>query len=201
MNTPVLAGCRGLALAAMIALWIGLALAGEPAREALHWSRSGIAAGEHWRWLTAHLVHLDLAHALLNAAGLALVWVLFCDLYSIRRWLLVAACGIVTIDVGLWWLSDVRWYVGASGVLNTLAAAGIVREIIDGDRMAWVVGAAGLGKLVYENLAGPLPFLASDHPVVLEAHLFGALAGMVCGLLMPRSDVPSAPRPTEAAGA
>lgn len=201
MNTPVLAGRRGLALAAMIALWIGLALAGEPAREALHWSRSGIAAGEHWRWLTAHLVHLDLAHALLNAAGLALVWVLFCDLYSIRRWLLVAACGIVTIDVGLWWLSDVRWYVGASGVLNTLAAAGIVREIIDGDRMAWVVGAAGLGKLVYENLAGPLPFLASDHPVVLEAHLFGALAGMVCGLLMPRSDVPSAPRPTEAAGA
>ena len=201
MNTPFLAGRRGLALAAMIALWIGLALAGEPAREALHWSRSGIAAGEHWRWLTAHLVHLDLAHALLNAAGLALVWVLFCDLYSIRRWLLVAACGIVTIDVGLWWLSDVRWYVGASGVLNTLAAAGIVREIIDGDCMAWVVGAAGLGKLVYENLTGPLPFLASDHPVVLEAHLFGALAGMVCGLLMPRSDVPSAPRPTEAAGA
>jgi len=201
MNTPVLAGRRGLALAAMIALWIGLALAGEPAREALHWSRSGVAAGEHWRWLTAHLVHLDLAHALLNAAGLALVWVLFCDLYSIRRWLLVAACGIVTIDVGLWWLSDVRWYVGASGVLNTLAAAGIVREIIDGDRMAWFVGAAGLTKLVYENLAGPLPFLASDHPIVLEAHLFGALAGMVCGLLMQRTDVPSAPRTSEAAGA
>jgi hypothetical protein len=98
-------------------------------------------------------------------------------------------------------LSDIRWYVGASGVLNTLAAAGIVREIIDGDRMAWVVGAAGLGKLVYENLAGPLPFLASDHPVVLEAHLFGALAGMVCGLLMPRSDAPSASRPSEVAGA
>ena len=201
MIAAALDGRRGLALAAVIALWIGLAFVGEPAREALHWSRSGIAAGEHWRWLTAHLVHLDLAHAVLNAAGLALLWVLFFDLYSVRRWLLVAACGIVTIDVGLWWLSDVRWYVGASGVLNTLAAAGIVREIIDGDRMAWVVGAAGLGKLVYENLAGPLKFLASDHPVVLEAHLFGALAGMVCGLLMPRSDAPSAPRPPETAGA
>jgi membrane associated rhomboid family serine protease len=76
-----------------------------------------------------------------------------------------------------------------------------VREIIDGDRMAWFVGAAGLTKLVYENLAGPLPFLASDHPIVLEAHLFGALAGMVCGLLMQRTDVPSAPRTSEAAGA
>jgi rhomboid family GlyGly-CTERM serine protease len=201
MIATALAGRRGLALAAMIALWIGLAFVGEPGREVLHWSRSGIAAGEHWRWLTAHLVHLDLAHAVLNAAGLALVWVLFFDLYSVRRWLLVAACGIVTIDVGLWWLSDIRWYVGASGVLNTLAAAGIVREIIDGDRMAWFVGAAGLTKLVYENLAGPLPFLASDHPIVLEAHLFGALAGMVCGLLMQRTDVPSAPRTSEAAGA
>ena len=90
MIATALAGRRGLALAAMIALWIGLAFVGEPAREALHWSRSGIAAGEHWRWLTAHLVHLDLAHAVLNAAGLALVWVLFFDLYSVRRWLLVA---------------------------------------------------------------------------------------------------------------
>ena len=85
MIATALAGRRGLALAAMIALWIGLAFVGEPAREALHWSRSGIAAGEHWRWLTAHLVHLDLAHAVLNAAGLALVWVLFFDLYSVQQ--------------------------------------------------------------------------------------------------------------------
>jgi rhomboid family GlyGly-CTERM serine protease len=201
-------GRRGAVLLALCLLLIGLALVGDAAGEALRWSRTAIARGEHWRWVTGHLVHLDLAHAALNAAGLVLVWALFSGTYSGRRWLLIAACGIVTIDAGLWWLSDVTWYVGLSGVLNALAAAGIVREIIHGDRMAWLVGSLGLAKLVYENVAGPMPFLATDSPVVLDAHLFGALAGMTCGLML-RSDVPpvmppdlpSAPRPSETAGA
>jgi rhomboid family GlyGly-CTERM serine protease len=187
-----LGGLRGGVLLALCAALVGLALLGEPAREALQWSRAGIARGEHWRWVTAHLVHLDLAHALLNAAGLVSVWVLFSDTYTARRWLLIAVCGVVAIDVGLGWLSDIRWYVGLSGLLNTLAAAGIVRAMIEGDRMAWVVGLLGLAKLVYENVAGPLPLLASDQPVVLDAHLFGALAGMICGLLLHRDRRPAA---------
>jgi rhomboid family GlyGly-CTERM serine protease len=193
-------GRYGIVLLALCTLLVGLALIGDPAREALHWSRAAIARGEHWRWLTGHLVHLDLVHATLNAGGLALVWMLFRDVYTARRWLLVASAGLVSIDAGLWWLSDIAWYVGLSGLLNTVAAAGIVRAIIDGDRIAWIVGTLGLAKLVHENVAGPMPFLAGDSPVVLEAHLFGALAGMTCGLLL-RSDAVSAPRADEAAGA
>ncbi|MFO0512729.1 MAG: hypothetical protein ACK51K_18935, partial [Gammaproteobacteria bacterium] len=68
----------------------------------------------------------------------------------------------------------------------------IVREIIDGDRMAWVVGLLGLAKLVSENVSGPMPFMQPDIPVVLDAHLYGALVGMVCGLLLRRS-APIAP--------
>lgn len=179
-------GAWGIALAAACAAILLLAQGGEALEQALRWSRSGLAAGEHWRWLTGHFVHLDLAHAALNAAGLALVWVLFARVYSPRRWLAIVALGIAGIDLGLWWLSDIEWYVGLSGVLNTLAAAGIVREIIDGDRMAWVVGLLGLAKLVSENLSGPMPFLQSGIPVVLDAHLFGALVGMCCGLLLRR---------------
>jgi rhomboid family GlyGly-CTERM serine protease len=190
-------GAWGIALAVACAAILLLAQGGEALEQALRWSRSGLAAGEHWRWLTGHFVHLDLAHAALNAAGLALVWVLFARVYSPRRWLAIIALGIAGIDLGLWWLSDIEWYVGLSGVLNTLAAAGIVREIIDGDRMAWVVGLLGLAKLVSENLSGPMPFLQSGIPVVLDAHLFGALVGMVCGLVMRRS----APVATQTAGA
>ena len=190
-------GAWGIALAVACAAILLLAQGGEALEQALRWSRSGLAAGEHWRWLTGHFVHLDLAHAALNAAGLALVWVLFARVYSPRRWLAIVALGIAGIDLGLWWLSDIEWYVGLSGVLNTLAAAGIVREIIDGDRMAWVVGLLGLAKLVSENLSGPMPFLQSGIPVVLDAHLFGALVGMVCGLVMRRS----APVATQTAGA
>lgn len=179
-------GIRGPVLLVVCVSMLGLAAVGGPAREALRWSRTAIAEGEHWRWLTGHLVHLDGVHALLNAAGLVLVWVLFADTWTAKRWALILVAGLVTIGAGLWWLSDIRWYVGLSGLLNTVAAAGIVRAILDGERMAWVVGALGLAKLVYENLAGPMPFLAGEQPVVLDAHLFGALAGMVCGLLLPR---------------
>lgn len=180
-------GAWGIALLVTCAAMLLLALGGEAVQQALRWSRSALTAGEHWRWVTGHFVHLDLAHALLNAAGLALVWALFARVYTPRRWLLIVVLGIAGIDLGLWWLSDIEWYVGLSGLLNTLAAAGIVREIIDGDRMAWVVGLLGLAKLVSENLAGPMPFLQPDIPVVLDAHLYGALVGMVCGLLLRRS--------------
>lgn len=190
-------GARGIALLAACAAILLPALGGGPLREALRWSRSGIAAGEHWRWVTGHLVHLDLAHAALNAAGLVLVWLLFARVYAPSRWLAIAALGIAGIDLGLWWLSDIEWYVGLSGLLNTLAAAGIVREIIDGDRMAWVVGLLGLAKLVAENISGPMPFMQPGIPVVLDAHLFGALVGMVCGLALRRS----APVAAQAAGA
>ena len=190
-------GAWGLALLVACALLLALALGGEPLQQALRWSRTGIAAGEHWRWFTGHFVHLDLAHAALNAAGLALVWALFARVWSPRRWLLIAALSLAGIDLGLWWLSDIEWYVGLSGLLNTLAAAGIVREIVDGDRMAWLIGALGLAKLVSENLSGPMPFMQPGIPVVLDAHLYGALVGMVCGLLMRRS----APAATQAAGA
>lgn len=180
-------GAWGIALLVACAGVLLLALGGEVVQQALRWSRGGIAAGEQWRWVTGHLVHLDIAHAALNAAGLALVWALFARVWSPRRWLLIAVLGIAGIDLGLWWLSDIEWYVGLSGLLNTLAAAGIVREIIDGDRMAWVVGLLGLAKLVSENLSGPMPFLQPDIPVVLDAHLYGALVGMVCGLVLRRS--------------
>jgi membrane associated rhomboid family serine protease len=173
-------GAWGIALAVACAAILLLAQGGEALEQALRWSRSGLAAGEHWRWLTGHFVHLDLAHAALNAAGLALVWVLFARVYSPRRWLAIVALGIAGIDLGLWWLSDIEWYVGLSG-----------------DRMAWVVGLLGLAKLVSENLSGPMPFLQAGIPVVLDAHLFGALVGMVCGLVMRRS----APVATQTAGA
>ena len=190
-------GAWGLALLIACAAILLLALGGEALQQSLRWSRSGLAAGEHWRWITGHFVHLDLAHAALNAAGLALVWALFARVWSPRRWLLIVVLGIAGIDLGLWWLSDIEWYVGLSGLLNTLAAAGIVREIIDGDRMAWVVGLLGLAKLVSENLSGPMPFMQSDIPVVLDAHLYGALVGMVCGLVLRRST----PVATQTAGA
>ena len=43
----------------MLALILGLALAGEAPRELLRWDRAGIADFELWRLVSGHFVHLD----------------------------------------------------------------------------------------------------------------------------------------------
>ena len=64
--------CWGMA--ALVGLCaIVLELGGDPAREVLAYTREGVAAGELWRLLTGHLVHLGWTHMWLNLAGIALV--------------------------------------------------------------------------------------------------------------------------------
>src|SRR5688572_31528312 len=67
----------GLALLAACALLLLPEWGGEAARVALRYERIALAAGEWWRLLSAHVVHLDLEHAVLNALGLVLMWALF----------------------------------------------------------------------------------------------------------------------------
>ena len=103
-------------------------------RLALRWSRPDLAAGEAWRLVTGHLVHLDLEHALLNVAGLLLVWALFSRVFTAGQWALTLLAGVVAIDLGLWVVNvELQWYVGASGLLHTAMAAGIVRQMLARD--------------------------------------------------------------------
>ena len=183
-------GSRGTWALLLSALVIGLALAGDPLQRALRWDRAALASGEAWRWVSGHVVHLDLAHALLNVAGMLLVWALFARLFTALQWGVIVAAGIAAIDLGLWFINvDLHWYVGASGVLHAAMAAGIVRRMIERDAIAWVLGVVGVAKLVYEHVSGAMPFTASGALVVTDAHLYGAVAGMACGLLFGRSRV------------
>jgi rhomboid family GlyGly-CTERM serine protease len=190
---------RGLAALAVSIGLIGLAALGEQPRLALRWSRADIAAGEAWRLATGHLVHLDLEHALLNVAGLLLVWALFSRVFTAGQWALTLLAGVVAIDLGLWVVNvDLQWYVGASGLLHTAMAAGIVRQMLARDVVAWGLGALGVGKLLFEHFSGAMPFTASGALVVTDAHLYGAVAGMICGVMRRPGRVGS-PQPTRAA--
>lgn len=185
-----LEGSRGTGALLLAVLVIGLALAGDPLQRALRWDRAALASGETWRWVSGHVVHLDLAHALLNVAGMLLVWALFARLFTALQWGVIVAAGIAAIDLGLWFVNvDLHWYVGASGVLHAAMAAGIVRRMIERDAIAWVLGVVGVAKLVYEHVSGAMPFTASGALVVTDAHLYGAVAGMACGLLFGGSRV------------
>lgn len=169
---------HGAALLFGCALLLALEATGAAGRALLQYDRTALAAGELWRLLTAHLVHLDLHHTLLNCAGLALMWALFARAYTPRQWLLVLAAAVGTIDAGLWFGdSTLRWYVGSSGALHGAMAAGTLAHLRRRERDGWLLVAFLLGKLAWEQSVGPLPLSGRD-PVVVDAHLYGVLGGL-----------------------
>src|SRR5437764_3838311 len=152
-------------------------LTGEPGRLLLRYDRAALAAGQWWRLVTAHVVHLDVRHALLNDLGLALVWALFVRDYSLRQWAAVVLGAVVAIDAGLWLFdSTLEWYVGSSGALHGVMAAGALAHLRRGERAGALLSVALVAKLGYEHWAGALPFSASL-PVVVSAHLYGVIGG------------------------
>lgn len=166
-------------LAIVLALDLVLGL-GDRADAILRYDRGAIAAGGWWRLLTAHSVHLDLHHLVLNELGLVLMWALFASDFDAVEWCIIVTSGALAISSGLWWLSPrVGWYVGASGVLHAVMAAGSARHLADRAWDRWLLLAILGGKLAYEQLGGPEPPL-----VVVDAHLYGAMCGFAVGAVL-----------------
>lgn len=180
---------RDWALPALIALvLLGLALGGEPGAMVLRYEREAVLEGQVWRLLTAHLVHADWAHLAWNVAGLVLVFALFAGEYSRHDWLLVMLASTAAIDLGFLLLEpDLAWYVGLSGVLHGVTAAGLVAWLRERrDPLTIGVAAIFVGKLAWEHLRGALPFTAGTLavPVIHEAHSYGAIGGALAALVL-----------------
>ncbi len=161
-----------------------LAAAGEPARMLLRYDRAAIEHGEVWRLFTGNFVHLGTGHLLEDMAGLVLLWLLYEDVLSGWRTPAVVCAGSLAVGLGLL-IGDphVDWYVGISGALDTLWAAGALSLMRRRDRFGWMLAGVLLAKLVYEQCFGALPFssVSSGGVVIVDAHLYGALAGAFIG--------------------
>jgi rhomboid family GlyGly-CTERM serine protease len=164
-----------LLLILVILAWV-LAL-GDSVTLLLRFDRGGIAAGGWWRLLTAHIVHLDAHHLLLNGLGLVLVWSLFAQDFDAVEWCVIVMTGALSISCGLWWLSPgVTWYVGASGLLHTVMAAGAARHLAERSWDRWILFLGLCVKLLWEQFGGQAAPL-----VVVDAHLYGAISGFIVG--------------------
>jgi rhomboid family GlyGly-CTERM serine protease len=165
-----------------------LALGDDLAREWLRYDRDLIGSGQYWRLLTGHYVHLGASHFVLNATGLLLVWYLVGNQLSTMRWLIAGGASIVFIDLGFWVFEpNLTWYVGLSGLLHGILAAGIVASWNRDRPTASLLAVLVVGKLAYEQIFGPLPGseASSGGSVVVAAHLYGAIGGAACaGLLL-----------------
>jgi rhomboid family GlyGly-CTERM serine protease len=165
----------------VILLSLGAVLGlGDSFNAMLRYDRSAIAAGGWWRLLTAHIVHLDLHHLILNSLGLVLMWSLFAEDYDPVEWCIIVMSGALAISSGLWWLSPhVTWYVGASGVLHAVMAAGAVKHLAAHRWDRWILVLGLCAKLAWEQWGGHAAPL-----VVVDAHLYGAACGFAVGALL-----------------
>jgi rhomboid family GlyGly-CTERM serine protease len=172
----------GLLAAVLVLLW----LTGESGRELLRYERVAVLQDhQYWRLLSGHLVHGSGQHLLLNAVGLGLIAALFPREFSLRGWLLILFGSMAAINIGFVLLEpQLEWYVGLSGVLHGALAAGAIGWWRHESRArALALTAVLVGKLAWEQWHGALP-LSGDMPVVVDAHLYGAIGGALAGALL-----------------
>ena len=141
-----------------------------------------IDQGQYWLLFTGHLVHLNWTHWALNMAGLVIVAVFFSLYGSVLDWLFVLSFTAAVVGLGLYWFHpELVWYVGLSGVLHGLFIYGAMREIRYYPVSGYVLVLLLAGKLFWEYMNGALPGSEemTGGRVIVEAHLYGAIAGLV----------------------
>lgn len=164
-----------------------IALSGEFGREALRYDRVWIGQGEAWRLLAGHFAHLSWSHLALNSAALLLLWYLIGATHSLRDWVIIILVSITTMDAAFWVLNpSLYWYVGMSGLLHGLLAAGLVARFGSFDAETTLLLVLLTAKIGWEQFAGPVPGSESTSggPVVVDAHLYGALGGVLAAVLL-----------------
>ena len=160
--------------------------------------RNANSIDEPWRWLTAHFIHVNWQHALINAVALWVVARLFAPDLTPTRQLsaLIVAALVVSAGLAVCY-PTIGPYRGLSGALHGLFFAGSALWLIKARprrlRELWLPSALFFGgwiKVVLEQPGGSTTPYAEwlGASVVPQAHLFGAACGTVLGLLFAIDD-------------
>lgn len=145
-----------------------------------------VQAGEVWRIVTAHWVHVNWKHLMLNALSLVVLVSLTTPGWTIRRWLLQTVIIAVGISVLLALFNpEVLDYAGHSGVLYGLYLLGAI-ALYPRDRLvASLIVVIVSGRVVVEKLEifdlGTDDFIGAR--VILDAHMYGLLMAIAIALV------------------
>ena len=184
VNKPSAAYYLPATLVAIVSLCVaGL---GDNANIAIRYDRDAILENAWWRLLTGNLAHLSWNHLWMNLAGLLMICILYDRQLTAAKWSINFV--ICSLGVGICLLlfnPDLHWYVGLSGTLHGLLMTGILINIIQGQRLDLILFIALIGKLAWEQFAGPLPGSAetAGGAVIVDAHLYGAISGLIMGVI------------------
>lgn len=163
----------------LLVMWVNLV-------EYFRFDRRMIGDGQIWLLFSAHFAHLNWTHWALNMGGLAIVAFFFTAYGSVMQWLVVVIVSCFFVGAGLYWFNpQIYWYVGLSGVLHGLFIYGAIKEIKVQPVSGIVLMTLLVGKLTWEMFNGSLPGsedMVGGH-VITDSHLYGAVAGMCCGVI------------------
>lgn len=153
--------------------------------QTLRYQQNWHSNGEYWRIFSAHWVHLNTPHLLLNALGLVLCMGITSPGWSISRWIIYHFLLVLGISILFTLLSpELQWYAGYSGVLYGIFMLAAI-DLYQRDKLiAVVLGIAISTKIILEQVGGfnvtSSAFIGSL--VVIDAHLYGALLALSIAL-------------------
>lgn len=149
---------------------------------ALIFDREAIANGDFWRIFTGHFFHTNLNHLLLNIGACALLWSLHGQFYSLKNYAWLVALSALGTSAGIYFFSpDIFYYVGLSGVLHGVFVWGAVKDIQAKEKTGYLLFLGVWLKVAHEQIYGAssdVEALISSN-VAIDAHLFGAISGLI----------------------
>ena len=162
-----------------------------PDKSVFYFSAEHIARGEIWRLVTGHLVHTDLRHLGWNCLGLLVLGALI-EQYSKAAWWSALLVGIASVNALLLSpFSQLDYYCGLSGALNTLLLVALWLEWRRS--RSWPVIVITLGavtKTFIEVSTGVSVLTHIDWPPYAWSHVAGLFGGVLVVLQLGKTDLP-----------
>ncbi|MDM3871312.1 rhombosortase [Porticoccus sp. W117] len=148
-------------------------------------NRVAVGHGEWWRLLSGHFIHINWTHLIFNALVVILFQGLYRGFFTWRQWLVLVPLLCIGVSAGILWLTPLKWYMGFSGVLTGLLVAAAILQWRQMPFINAVVLAAIGIKVFMEQLSGKEVIVStiSHVPTAVDAHLYGAVCGLVLGTL------------------
>ncbi|MCG9768461.1 rhombosortase, partial [Pseudoalteromonas piscicida] len=178
-NKEYLIGPASLAILSTILMLFGLG-------PHLDFDRNAIADGEIWRILSGQFTHSNWYHLMLNLLGILFIWLLHAEYTTLRKyWLNVLFLGLFTGLMILLFSPNIVVYTGLSGLLHGLIVWGALEDIKRKLTTGYLLFIGVWAKVCWEQYAGASTDVAKliDSRVAIEAHLFGAVGGVVLAVI------------------
>jgi len=148
--------------------------------------RAKVSQGELWRILSSHFVHFGWAHTLMNLAAFLLCALALLERFSAPTLIALISFCCLAVGAGIYNLNpEYETYAGLSGAIHGFIIAGLLLNKRHAYWLNAIFIALVFAKIIYEHQAGyQATQLQSLLPVAVayDAHLYGALAGLVFGI-------------------